>query len=257
MAQDRLAGQVAIITGGASGIGEACAELFAGEGAAVVLAGRRSERGQEVADRLRREGHRATFVETDVTKAADCSALVQTSFEEFGRVDILVCCAAVMLLASVEESTEEQWDIVLDTNLKGTFLVSHFAIPHLRRSTRGRIIVVSSAHAIATQRRVAAYAASKAGLLGLVRQMAMDLAGDNILVNALVVGAVDTPMHYAHLAASGDTERSLGLSRDKRAIGRIAEASEIAAVALFLASGESSFITGASIVCDGGRLAQL
>jgi NAD(P)-dependent dehydrogenase (short-subunit alcohol dehydrogenase family) len=257
MAQDRLAGRVAIITGGASGIGEACADLFASERAAVVIADRRPDRGHEVAARLRRQGYQATYVETDVTRAPDCSALVQRAVDEFGSVDILVSCAATMVLASVEESTEQQWNTVLDTNLKATFLLSHFAIPHLRRSTRGRIIAVSSAHAIASQRRLAAYAASKAGLLGLIRQMAVELAVDRIRVNALVVGAVDTPMHHEHLAASGETEESLGLSRDERTIGHIADASEIAAVALFLASDESSFITGASIVCDGGRLARL
>jgi NAD(P)-dependent dehydrogenase (short-subunit alcohol dehydrogenase family) len=254
----RLAGKVALVTGTTSGIGRAILERFAAEGARVVGADWRAEGGEAVAAAIRARGEEATFIATDVSKRADVARLVAETVERYGALDIVVNNAAVGVFnKTVENTAEDEWDRTLAINLKSAYLVSHEAIPHLRRRGGGSIINTSSVHAYATTEGVAAYAASKGGLLALSRQMALDFARDNIRVNALVVGAVETDMLRSHAEREGKTYAELGWVFDAHAIGRIGQPAEIANAALFLASDESSFLTGAPLIADGGLLARL
>lgn len=249
----RVAGKVAIVTGATSGIGRASSVLLAREGAAVVACGRRTELGESLVAQLREEGLRAHFVTTDVSVRADVERLVAEAVDQFGRLDIVVNNAAMHLYRTLEETTEEEWDRVLATNLKSVYLVSHEAIPHLRAAGGGAIVNVASVHAIASMENYAAYAASKGGVLALSRQAALDCAKDRIRVNAMIVGGVDTPMAQDHAAELGVTLQD----GDDRVIGRTAQPEEIAAGVLFLASSESSFVTGSPFVIDAGLLARI
>lgn len=253
----RLSGKVAIVTGATSGIGRASAVLLARDGAAVVAAGRREELGAALVAELRGEGLAADYIRTDVSDRTDVEKLVAGTVERFGRLDIVVNDAAVFLFKGVEETTEDEWDTVIDTNLKSVYLVCHAAIPHLRAAGGGSIVNVASVHAFATMERVAAYAASKGAIVALSRQMAMDYTRDGIRVNALVVGGVDTAMARSHAAALGQNLAEAGFPNDERAVGRLARPEEIAAGVLFLVSPEASFVNGAPFIIDGGLLARL
>ena len=254
----RLAGKVALVTGTTSGIGRAILERFAAEGASVVGAGRRAEEGEAIAAAIRAQGHAATFITTDVSQRGEVARLVAETVATYGALDIVVNNAAVGVFSkTVENTAEDEWDRTLAINLKSAYLVSHEAIPHQRRRGGGSIVNVSSVHAYATTEGVAAYAASKGGLLALSRQMALDLARDNIRVNALIVGAVETDMLRAHAEREGKTYAEMGWVFEPHAIGRIGQPAEIANAALFLASDESSFVTGAPMIADGGLLARL
>lgn len=254
---ESLSGKVAIVTGATSGIGRATAVLLARQGVSVVAAGRRADRGEELEAQLTAEGRAAHFVPTDVSRRDDVEHLVGSAVERFGRLDIVVNNAATFLYRSVEDCTEEEWDSVLGTNLKGVYLVSHEAIPHLRAAGGGAIVNVSSVHAYATMERVAAYAASKGGVLALTRQMAIDCTPDRIRVNAVIVGGVDTEMAQQHVAALGMTLEEAGFASDDRVLGRVGKPEEIATSILFLVTANSSFVNGAPLLVDGGLLAKL
>jgi len=253
----RVAGKVAIVTGATSGIGRATAVLLAREGASVVAAGRREELGAELVEQLTAEGLSIHFIPTDVSKRADVERLVSGAVARFERLDIVVNDAAMFLFRGVEDCTEDEWDEVIDTNLKSVYLVCHDAIPHLRAAGGGAIVNVSSVHAYATMERVAAYAASKGAIVSLSRQMALDYTRDRIRVNSLIVGGVDTAMASKHMTALGKTLDEAGFSKDDRVLGRAAEPEEIASTILFLVSPDASFVTGSPIFVDGGLLARL
>lgn len=254
----RLAGKVALVTGTTSGIGRAMIERFAAEGARVVGAGRRADEGEAIVAAIRARGDEATFIATDVSQRGEVVRLVAETVARYGSLDIVVNNAAIGVFnKTVENTAEDEWDRTLAINLKSAYLVSHEAIPHLRTRGGGSIINVSSVHAYATTEGVAAYAASKGGLLALSRQMALDFARDSIRVNALVVGAVETDMLRAHAEREGKTYAEMGWVFEPHAIGRIGQPEEIASAALFLASDESSFVTGAPMIADGGLLARL
>jgi NAD(P)-dependent dehydrogenase (short-subunit alcohol dehydrogenase family) len=253
----RVTGKVAIVTGATSGIGRATAVLLAREGASVVAAGRREELGDELVEQLSAEGLSAHFIRTDVSKCEEVVRLVSGAVARFGRLDVVVNDAAMFLFRGVEDCTEEEWDRVIDTNLKSVYLVCHEAIPHLRAAGGGAIVNVSSVHAYATMERVAAYAASKGGIVSLSRQMALDYTRDRIRINALIVGGVDTAMAHQHHAAIGQSPEAGGFVADDRVLGRAAQPEEVAAAILFLVSSDASFVTGSPIFVDGGLLARL
>lgn len=254
----KFSGQVALVTGVTSGIGRATFELFAREGAQVVGAGRRTVLGEDVTTAARATGADVQFVEADVSQRSDVQRLVEAAASAYGGLDIIVNNAGVGVFGKTVESTaEDEWDRTLAINLKSIYLVAHYAIPHLRAREGGAIVNVSSVHAFATTEGVAAYAASKGGILALSRQMALDLARDRIRVNALVVGATDTAMLRGHAERASKTFTELGWSSNDRDIGRIGRPEEVASAALFLASADASFITGAPLIVDGGLLARL
>lgn len=252
-----LTGKVAIVTGATSGIGRASALLLARQGAAVMGAGRREALGRSLLDEMTAEGLAGDFVATDVGQRVDCERLVEVAVRRFGRLDILVNNAAAFLYRSLEETTEEEWDSLLTTNLKSVYLVSRAAIPHLRAAGGGAIVNVASVHAFATMERVAAYAASKGAIVSLTRQMALDLTADGIRVNSLVVGGVDTAMAHQHLAALGQTLDEAGFVADEHVVGRVGRPDEVAQGILFLVSRAASFVNGAPFIIDGGLLTRI
>ena len=254
---ESLAGRVALVTGGTAGIGRATVERLARDGAAVVATARDATRGRELEETLGGAGLDVAFVRADVAVPDDCRSAVDSVIERHGRLDIVVNNAAALLVASVEETTDEAWDEILRTNLTGAFLVSRAAIPHLRAAGGGSIVNIASVHSQATVVRLAAYAATKGAIVALSRQMAHDLASDGIRVNAVVVGAVATAMSRRHGEALGLTDLAVGFQADDRALGRTARPDEIAGAIRFLVGPDASFVNGSALVVDGGMLAKL
>jgi NAD(P)-dependent dehydrogenase (short-subunit alcohol dehydrogenase family) len=251
----RLAGKVALITGAGSGIGRAIAEAFAREGAAVVVADLHEGPAEVVAAAIRASGATAIAAAGDVGDGADAAGLVDVTVDAFGRIDVLVNNAAEALVADTLGTSEEAWDRVLATNLKSVFLLSKATLPHMIRNQHGTIVNVASQLAFVGVRSLAAYTASKGGVLNLTRSMALDHAHQGVRVNALCPGAVDTPLLRDQFASGVGPQGTMDDLRRLHPIGRIGLPEEMAPAAVFLASAESSFMTGASIVIDGGYIA--
>lgn len=251
----RLAGKVALITGAGSGIGRATAEAFAREGASVVVAGRRVQPLDEVVSAIRSTGGSAIAASGDVGDAADAEGLVAATVDAFVRIDVLVNNAGQELVGNVLDTSEEWWDRVQATNLKGVFLVSKAALPHMLRHKQGSIINVASQLAFVGAKNFAAYTASKGGVVNLTRSMALDYAEQGIRVNALCPGAVDTPLLRRQFEDREGPQGTLHDLARLHPMGRLGRPEEIAPAAVFLASEESSFMTGGSLVIDGGYTA--
>ncbi len=245
----KLRDKVAIITGGNRGIGLATAKLFIENGARVAITGRDENAGRAALESL----HDAIFIQGDVTQNADCERIVNETVRAFGRLDILFNNAGIILRnRNVEATTEEEWDATFDTNVKSIFLMSRAALPHLRKTGESAIINTSSYVGLVGFPGLAAYAASKGAVVNLTRAMALDHARENIRVNCICPGSVETDMIHAAWKLYGNTAEAARLWAAKHPLNRIASAEEIARLVLFLASAESSFITGAAIPIDGG-----
>ena len=252
----RLDNRVALITGGTSGIGEATAELFAEEGARVAVVGRNDERGEAVAERIRSNGGEALFVQTDVRKAEECREAVDRTVDAFERLDILFNNAGVYAANDAVGCSEEEWDAQVDTSLKGAFLMSKFALPHMIKAGAGSIINCASGWGLVGGAQAVAYCAAKGGLVVMTKAMAIDHGPQGIRVNAVCPGDTDTPMEREDAQAQGlqwddYVESVVG----GQPIERMASREEIARAVLFLASNESSYITGAALPVDGGGVA--
>jgi NAD(P)-dependent dehydrogenase (short-subunit alcohol dehydrogenase family) len=254
----RLDGKVALITGAGSGIGRATAELFASEGAAVAVLDLRPEAAAETAEKIIAADGRAVPIEADVAVAADAEAAVRRTVSAFGRLDVVYNNAGVDSTGSVAEATEEDWDRCFAVNVKGTFLVSRAAVPQLAAADGGVIVNQASVAGLVGVAGLAAYCAAKGAVIALTRSMAIDLAACRIRVNVLCPGTVYTPLIEPLLRTRGDGDVATGLARTlvKYPIGRLGDPAEIAAVALFLASDDASFLTGAVVTADGGMTAQ-
>jgi 2-deoxy-D-gluconate 3-dehydrogenase len=246
-----LAGRVAIVTGGNRGIGFAIAQALAKAGAAIVIAARDSQAGEQAAARI---GSNTIFIETDVTNPESCHAMVRVAESRFGRLDILVNNAGIMRAARAEETSLADWQAVLDINLTGAFLCAQAAYPALRRQQGGKIINMSSLAAIFGTASGAAYASSKGGIVQLTRSLAVSWGKDNIQVNAILPGYIESDM-----TRHAETERpgAFDAKRARTPAGRIGQPEDIAGAAIFLASSASNFISGASIPIDGGYAVQL
>jgi len=250
--------RVALVTGAARGIGRATALRFAAEGVRVVVSDRDAGGLEETAALVRAAGGDAFAHPADVGQSADCRALVEAAAEWGGGLHVVANVAGIGQFASTVETLEEdEWDRVLAINLKSVYLISRYAIPHLRRAGGGVILNVASPHAFATTEGVAAYAASKGGVVALSRQMAIDLARDGIRVLSVVPGAVDTPMLRSHAERQNTSLEALGFHSDPHSIGRIGSPEELANALVWLASAEASFFNAAPIIVDGGLLARL
>ncbi len=246
----RLHEQVAIITGGNSGIGQAVALRFAAEGARVVIAARDPERASAVVEAIRAQGGEAVFVPCDVGSAEQCQHVVEQAVARWGKLDILVNNAGIILRNhTVLETTLEQWESMFDVNSKGVFLMSKYALPHLIAS-HGNIVNVSSYAGLVGFKGAAAYCASKGAVVQLTRAMAVDHAADGVRVNCVCPGSVHTPMIEAAWANYGEGAQQVWES--KHPLGRIATPEEVASAILYLASSEASFITGVALAVDGG-----
>ncbi len=254
-----LRDKVAIVTGASKGIGAAVVRTLVREGAAVVMADLDVAAGQALAESLSAENARVLFVQADVALAPDAEQLVRATSEAFGGIDILVNNAGIQSYGTVESMSEAEWERTIAVNLKSVFVVSKYAIPALRERGGGTIVNMASVQGIASQPNVSAYAASKGGLLSMSRSMALDFAADNIRVNCVCPGSVDTPMlRWAaeHLAAD-DPEGAIRNWGTHHALNRVARPEEVAEMVLFLAGPRSSFCTGAAYLVDGGMLAAL
>jgi NAD(P)-dependent dehydrogenase (short-subunit alcohol dehydrogenase family) len=246
-----LVGKVALVTGGASGIGRATAILLGREGAAVLVMDIRED-GQATADAVVAAGGRASFVRGDVTRAADCQAAVQKAVAEFGGLDVLVNNAGIIRRASVVDTSEEEWDRVMAVNVKSVFLMSKAAIPVIARGGGGVIVNTASGWGLDGGRDAASYCASKAAVVNLTRAMALDHADQNIRVNCVCPGDTDTPMLREEARQLGQDVGSFLARSAQRPMGRTGRPEEVAHVILFLASDASSYVTGTAVVVDGG-----
>ncbi len=250
-----LEGKRALITGGASGIGKATALLFAKEGAAVSVADRDTALGQETVREIEGQKGQALFVATDVTRADDCKRAVQQTVARFGGLDVLLNNAGIIIRRSVVELDEADWDRVMDVNAKSVFLMSKFAIPAMRSCGGGTIINTSSGWGLVGGAKAAAYCASKGAVVLLTKAMAVDCGPDGIRVNCLCPGDTDTPLLRDEARQLGASESSFLADAARRPLGRVGSPQDIARAALFLASDASSYITGTTLVVDGGGLA--
>lgn len=251
----RLAGKVALITGGTSGIGRATSLLFAREGAKVAVSGRNEERGMEVVHEITAAGGEAVFISTDVRFEAECRRTVEETIDAFGRIDILFNNAGVWFPNTVADCTEEEWDMTLDVNLKGAFLMSKCAVPRMVDQGGGNIIHNGSGWGVVGGAAAAAYCASKGGIVLLTRAMAIDHARDGIRVNCVSPGDVETPMLTDDARNRNIAWEDYRDEASQRPMGRIGTPDEIARATLFLASDDSSYMTGANLIVDGGGVA--
>ena len=251
----RLEKQVALITGGTSGIGEATALLFAREGAQIAITGRNEKRGHAVTAAIVEAGGQAIFLRTDVRRAAECDHAVRETVQTFGRLDILFNNAGIFYPHDTLECSEEEWDEQIDINLKGAFLMSKAALPGMIAQGRGVIIHNSSGWGIVGGDKAVAYCASKGGLVLMTKAMAIDHGRQGIRVNCICPGDIETPMLPLDAKMRGQKWEDYLAGCANRPLGRIGTAEEIARAVLFLASEDSSFMTGAALVVDGGGTA--
>ncbi len=250
MTEGRFEGRVAIVTGAGRGIGRAIAERFASDGAAVVVADLDDGAAGETVTAIEAVGGRAMAVHVDVTRPDEVAALVETAMDRFGRIDILVNNAGILRSTRAAEVSPEEWHLVLDANLTGSFLCARAAYPALRDSGHGRIVNMASMAGRATSTLGGVhYTTAKAGVLGLSRHLAREWARDGITVNAISPGIVDTPMVRDSTDAARMTQVLAAIP-----MGRLADAAEIAALVAFLASDEAAYITGANVDIHGGEL---
>jgi NAD(P)-dependent dehydrogenase (short-subunit alcohol dehydrogenase family) len=247
--------KVALITGGASGIGRATAKTFASAGAAVAIMDLDEARGESVAREIVGGGGRALFIAGDVSAAEDCRRAVRRTVDALGGLDILFNNAGIIRRASVLELSERDWDQVMAVNVKSIYLMSKYAIPVMEEAGGGVIINTSSGWGLAGGRRAASYCASKGAVVLLTKAMALDHGPQNIRVNCICPGDTDTPMLRQEAEQLGQPVEKFLAEGAERPLGRIAQPEDIAHAALYLAGDAGAAVTGISLVVDGGGLA--
>jgi NAD(P)-dependent dehydrogenase (short-subunit alcohol dehydrogenase family) len=247
MSNSRLKGLVALVAGGGSGIGEATAKAFAANGASVVIADRRSEPAERVAADIARTGGKAIAVTMDVSVQREIDVAIARTIEAYGRLDILVNSAGVILPAALEDCSLEDWRLSFLVNVEGALILGRSCLPHLRKSKAAAIVNIASLAGGRGYPNGGAYGPSKAALISLTRQMAIEWAKDGIRVNVVSPGTIDTPLLQANMTPTVKAERAA-----KIPLGRLGIPEEIADTVLFLASPAASFLTGQEVNCDGG-----
>ena len=252
----RLEGKVALITGGGGAIGRATAQRFGAEGARVVVADRDVGRAEDVASGLRERGVEAVGKAVDVAADESVAAMVAQAVAAFGRIDILFTCAGVLVSGSVTETSLADWERTLAVNLTGPFLASRHVIPVMLANGGGSIIHMSSTAGVVGETSIAAYCASKGGVVMLARQMALDYARQGIRVNLVCPGWIDTPFNDPAIEAAGGSAALMPYVDQMVPIGRQGTADEVADVVAFLASDDARLMTGSIITIDGGLTAQ-
>ncbi len=251
-------GKVIIVTGGGGGIGRAIAHKFAGAGAIVVIVGRTFSKVETVAEEIAAEGSRAVAMAADVSSEEDVKRVVRDTLNLYGRIDVMVNNAAVCPQVRLTEMSLGEWNGVITNNLTSVFLFCREVIPSMLEQGGGVIVNVSSVHALATLDGYSAYSASKAGIVGLTRAIALDYAKQNIRANTVLPGAVQTPMLESSVKNLETPQEEIMRQWDEsQPIGRVGQPEEIATVVMFAASPDNSFMTGATLVADGGMTAEL
>ncbi len=247
-------GKVAIITGGTSGIGAVTAKRFADEGANVVLTGRRADEGNAVAKRINDEGGSATFVKTDIRNSDEVSNMVSKTVEIYGRLDYAVNNAGIeQYMKPLVDQTEKVYDLVMNTNVKGVWLSMREEIPAMLESGGGSIVNMSSMAGKVGFPNMTVYVASKHAVIGLTKSAALEYAGENIRVNSVLPGLIETPMTDRFVQGKEEAAKYL---ESLHPVGRLGKASEIAEACVWLCSDKSSYVTGASLEVDGGFTAR-
>jgi NAD(P)-dependent dehydrogenase (short-subunit alcohol dehydrogenase family) len=250
-----LAGEIAIVTGGSRGIGKAIVQVFARHGASVAFCGRDELVGRQALSELSEHGD-VLFRTADVASESDVAALTTACVDRFGPPTILVNNAGINANYDAVEMTEDEWDRFFAIDLKAAWLAAKHVLPHMKRAGRGSIVNVSSLHGFATLDGFFPYAAAKSGLVGLTRSLALDYGPDGIRVNVVAPGFVRTRLVEESIGRAGDREAAERAMVGGVALGRIGDPSEIASVVRFLASEEASYVTGASLLVDGGLTAR-
>lgn len=251
----KLQGKVAIVTGAASGIGRASAIAFAREGARVVAVDIDEHKGAETVARINSEGHKAFFATADVASEADIKQVVHIAVARWGRIDILFNNAGVVLVKSLEEMTEAEWDRVMSINVKAAFLAIKHTIPHMRRGGGGIILNTGSIASFTGQLGTPVYSASKGAIALLTKSLALDYGRDRIRVNCICPGITDTPMLREHLGQGEAGEKRIRARLSRVPTGQMLSPEDVARAALYLVSDDSAGITGILHVVDGGLLA--
>ena len=249
----RLDNKVALITGGARGQGAVEARLFAAEGANVVICDILDEEGKRIESEINDTGGSSLFAHLDVTDESEWQHVIETTLNSFGKLDILVNNAGIYKWSQVEETTSELWDQTMDINAKGVFLGTKHAIAPMRNSGGGSIVNISSVAGLVGSANAAAYCASKGAVRLLTKSTAIQYAKDGIRANSVHTGIIDTPMTSPNLFA---TKEARDRSASRHPLGRVGTSEDVAYGVLFLASDESSFMTGSELVIDGGLTAQ-
>lgn len=260
-AKRRFDNKVVIVTGATSGIGRAAALAFAAEGGKVGFCGRREALGHAVEQEIRSKGGEATYIRADVRVEADVKTFVDQVATRYGRLDVAFNNAGITLEKPLHEYSSQEWDDVLNTNLRGVFFAMKYEIPHMLACGGGNIVVTSSSNAIATTNKRTAYSASKRGLVGLIQSAALDYAQQNIRVNALIPGTTDTALVRRSAGMENVPDAIWAVAARQWAkshvpgLERMATPEEIAAFALVLASDDHPYLTGSQMVIDGGKTA--
>ena len=252
----RLQGKVCIVTGGGSGLGRVTCLLFALEEAKVAVADRDAAAAERTASEAAELGAETLALAVDVARSADCERMVEATVERFGALDVLVNNAGYGITGDVVDTSEEDWDALMATNLKGVFLCSKYAIPAMRRRGGGAIVNIASSVSTVGIADRAAYVASKGGVLALTRAMALDHVGDNIRVNCVAPGTMASPYYDEMLRRAGDSEAMRRELEDRQVMRRLGRPEEVAYAVLYLACDESSFCTGSMVTADGGMTAR-
>jgi NAD(P)-dependent dehydrogenase (short-subunit alcohol dehydrogenase family) len=247
-------GKVAVVTGGGSGIGEACAREFATRNAAVAVVERDAKAGEKTARELRGKRGTAEFFLADLSHREEVERLIPAIVSRFGGIDVLVNNAGIQRYGTVTTLSEEEWDEVMNVNLKSAFLMSKYAIPEMIKRGGGAIVITGSVQSVTAQRNSVHYVVSKHGLLGLTRCLALDYAKQNIRANCVLPGAIDTPMLRWAASLDPNPEKVLEACDRLHALGRRGQPEEVARVIVFLASDLASFMTGSAVMVEGGLL---